>query len=327
MKKPSKEFVRKQKACVMKNFQKDFWETESKCLKNHLQKDFWETESNVWRTTFKRISEKQKACLKNNLQKDFWETESMSEEQPSKEWIYEEQKRNVWRPIKRMNSWETERDVWRTIIKKEFSDKQKSVWESKNNVWKTEKIVWWTGRKKERKKERKNSFHRNRNRMSENQSDGFWKIAILIVVLWDSVNPSKKRNRKKLSGMGCLPWTLSATVLLMRVAAADDFQLGWSTQHSLMGEERWIDRRARSGDFLSLFPLFIFRGFFVADHKSNTFFFFFFTSLSLSCSLVWLLVLSRMSSSSSSIAQQLLHYIGNSRKQEGDLSDWVFHRF
>jgi hypothetical protein len=155
-----------------------------------------------------------------------------------------------------MSFWETERDVWRTIIKNEFSEK--SVWESKNNVWKTEDNVWWTGRKKERK----NSFHRNRNRMSENQSDGFWKIAILIVMLWDCVNPSKKRNRKKLSGMECLPWTLSATVLLMRVAAADDSQLGWSTRHSLMGEERWIDRRARSGDFLSLFALFIFWGFF-----------------------------------------------------------------
>ncbi len=160
---------------------------------------------------------------------------------------------------------------------------------SDNEKTMSEKQKTMSDEPEERKKERNNSFHRNRNRMSENQSDGFWKIAILIVVLWDSVNPSKKRNRKKLSGMGCLPWTLSATVLLMRVAAADDFQLGWSTQHSLMGEERWIDRRARSGDFLSLFPLFIFRGFFVADHKSNTFFFFF-TSLSLSLMLSCLAV-------------------------------------
>ncbi len=213
-----------------------------------------------------------------------------------------------------MSFWETERNVWRTIIKNEFSDKQKSVWESKKNVWKTENNVWCLRIKKQclknrkqclmsenqktmsekqktilmnRKKERKNSFHRNR--MSENQSDGFWKISILIVMLWDCVNPSKKRNRKKISGMGCLPWTLSATVLLMRVAAADDSQLGWSTRHSLMGEERWIDRRARSGDFLSLFPPFIFWVFFVADHKSNTFVFFFFTSLSLSLSLSLLL--------------------------------------
>jgi hypothetical protein len=171
--------------------------------------------------------------------------------------IYERNtKRNVWgRTFKRISEKQKEMPE-EPLIKNEFSDKQKSVWESKNNVWKTENNVWWTGRKKE---ERKNSFHRNR--MYENQSDGFWKIAILIV-MWDCVYPSKKRNRKKISGMGCLPWTLSATVLLMRVAGADDSQLGWSTRHSLMGEERWIDRRARSGDFLSLFPLFIFWGFF-----------------------------------------------------------------
>lgn len=103
----------------------------------------------------------------------------------------------------------------------------------------------------------------------------------------------------------------------MRVAAADDSQLGRSTRHSLMGEERWIDRRARSGDFLSLF---IFWGFFLllitnATHSSST-------HLSLSLSLAWLLVLLRMFSSyssSSSTPQQLLHYIGNSRKQEGEI--------